>query len=106
RLLFTCTAEVLTLNLLISPLVWPHHFVFVMPLAVFAVATAGRQHPMLIGAFLFLTFMWPWSDVFILGYHRLAGVAIALAVTAPHAAGTWTALNGQASLGEIEVPAR
>jgi alpha-1,2-mannosyltransferase len=83
RLLFACASEVLVLNLFVSPLVWPHHFVFALPFAVFAAATEGPRRPILIGTALFLTFAVPWSDVFVLGYHRLAGVALALYATTP-----------------------
>jgi hypothetical protein len=84
--LFACTAEILALNLFVSPLVWPHHFVFALPLAVFAAASEGARRPILIGTSLILTFALPWSDVFLLGYHRLIGVALALYATSPRQA--------------------
>jgi hypothetical protein len=83
RLLFACASEVLALNLFVSPLVWPHHFIFALPFAVFATATEGARRPILIGTAVFLTFAVPWSDVFVFGYHRLAGVALALYATTP-----------------------
>jgi len=76
--LFVCTAEVLALTLFVSPLVWPHHFVYVLPLTVVAAATvpSARQWHVAIAAL--LMFAMPWSDFFGFGYHRLIGLGLLL----------------------------
>jgi len=83
--LFACTAEVLAISLLVSPLVWPHHFVFALPLAVFAAATAPPERRLIVGAGAILMFAMPWSDLFVFGYHRLLGLCLLLRACRPEA---------------------
>lgn len=81
--LFGCTAETLAITLLISPLVWPHHFVYALPLVVYAAARGGEYGRMLVGVGAVLMFAVPWFDVFLLSYHRLAGLYLVLYACRP-----------------------
>lgn len=81
--LFACTAETLAITLLISPLVWPHHFVYALPLVVYAAARAGERGRILVGVGAVLIFAVPWFDVFLLSYHRLAGLCLVLYACRP-----------------------
>jgi Glycosyltransferase family 87 len=81
--LFACTAEVLAITLFVSPLVWPHHFVFVLPLTVFAAATAPPERRLFVGAGATLMFAMPWSDLFPFSYHRLVGLWLMLHACPP-----------------------
>jgi hypothetical protein len=74
------------LMLLLSPMVWEHHYVLALPLAVWAVATRGAEKPWPTGAALLLMFAVPTFDVFPLSYHRIAGLLMLVALTPPGAA--------------------
>jgi hypothetical protein len=75
------------LMLLLSPMVWEHHYVLALPLAVWAVATQGRSRPWSIGFALVLMFAVPTFDVFPLSYHRIAGLLTLVALTPPRPGG-------------------
>jgi hypothetical protein len=75
-----CTA----LMLLVSPMVWEHHYVLVLPLAVWAVATRGPSRPWAIGLALVLMLAVPTFDVFLFSEHRIAGLLTLVALTPPH----------------------
>ena len=81
--LFACTAEVMALTLFVSPLVWVHHFVFALPIAVLAAATAPPERRDLVGAGAILMLAMPWSDLFLVGYHRLFGLGLILYACRP-----------------------
>ncbi|MFH0922025.1 MAG: glycosyltransferase family 87 protein [Fibrobacterota bacterium] len=74
--------DMLPLMLLVSPTVWPHHFVLVMPFALQALYDAKQKSPMLIGLFVGLVFLLPVFDFYPFSYHRLAGL-IGLCLVAP-----------------------
>jgi hypothetical protein len=83
------------LVLLLSPMVWEHHYVLALPLAVWAVATRGPEKPWPIAFALVLMFAVPTFDVFPLSYHRIAGLLMLLALVPPrepHA--PWTTGGG------------
>ena len=69
--------------LLLSPMVWEHHYVLMVPLAIWAIATAGKERPWAVGAGTFLMFCIPIFDVYPLSYHRLAGLSVLLWCTRP-----------------------
>jgi hypothetical protein len=71
------------LMLLLSPMVWEHHYVLALPLAVWAVATQGSSRPWPIGLALVLMFAVPTFDVFPLSYHRIAGLLMLVALSSP-----------------------
>ena len=77
--------DALAVPLLCAPLVWEHHYVMALPIAVWAVAFAGRRSPWWIAAACLLIFGVPTFDVFPLSYHRLAGLVMLLYVTSPSA---------------------
>ncbi len=71
------------LMLLISPVVWEHHYLMALPLALLAFAAAGRERPWQVGAGWALALVVPTFDVFPLSYHRLAGLLLLLHATDP-----------------------
>lgn len=71
------------LMLLLSPMVWEHHYVLALPLAVWAAATQGLSRPWPIGVALLLMFAVPTFDVFPLSYHRIAGLLMLVTLTPP-----------------------
>ena len=75
--------DCVALMLLLSPMVWEHHYVLALPLAVWAVATRGSSRPWSIGFALVLMFAVPTFDVFPLSYHRIAGLLMLVALTPP-----------------------
>jgi len=75
------------LMLLLSPMVWEHHYVLALPLAVWAVATGGPSRPWPIGVALLLMFAVPTFDVFLLSYHRIAGLLMLVVLTPPREGG-------------------
>jgi hypothetical protein len=68
--------DAIPLALLLSPLVWEHHFVFVMPFLLWVIATVGSQKPWQIGGAAFLIYAIPVFDVFPISYHRIAGLVL------------------------------
>jgi hypothetical protein len=76
-------ADCLALMLLVSPMVWEHHYVLALPLAVWAVATRGPSQPRAIGVALILMLAVPTFDVFPLSFHRIAGLLALVALTPP-----------------------
>jgi hypothetical protein len=73
--------DALALALMISPTVWEHHYLLAIPIAVWAVAGWGRRHPIAIASATILIFALPTFDVFLLSYHRIAGLLLLLWVT-------------------------
>lgn len=75
------TSDVFALQLIVSPLVWEHHFVLGLPVAWYAVARAGRTKPLLVGAGIALMLWMPTADVWLLSHHRLVGLLMLLWAT-------------------------
>lgn len=71
------------LMLLISPMVWEHHYVIALPLAVWAVAMQGSSRPWPVAIALILMFAIPTFDFFPFSYHRLVGLFILIIVASP-----------------------
>jgi hypothetical protein len=89
------TLDFIALSLLISPLVWVHHYVLAIPLMIWAAATRGDR-PGLIGLVAMLIFVLPVFDIYPLSFHRFAGMMILVALTAPRpVAEHWAALQGR-----------
>jgi hypothetical protein len=86
RAMVVSTAELLALALLISPRVWPHQFVYALPLTMVAAAVAPAERRALVALAALLVFGFPWSEVFPAPFVRQAGVALLLFTTAPHRA--------------------
>lgn len=70
--------DTMALMLLVSPLVWEHHYVLAMPFVVWAFATNGMHKPLRVLVAAFLMLVPPTFDVFPLSYHRLAGLLLLL----------------------------
>jgi hypothetical protein len=69
----------LLIMMLLSPLVWEHHYVLTLPLGIWAlarVAVPGTSQPRRIRAVLAAALVYapPTFDVFPFSYHRLAGL--------------------------------
>lgn len=75
--------DAIALALLISPSVWEHHFVIVIPIAVWAIATRRFDKPLLVCIGTFLIFCIPTFEIFPLSFHRLAGLLILVWLTTP-----------------------
>ena len=69
----------LLIMMLLSPLVWEHHYVLTLPLAIWAltrIVAMGTSRPRLLRAVLAAALVYtpPTFDVFPFSYHRLAGL--------------------------------
>ncbi|MGQ9706917.1 MAG: glycosyltransferase family 87 protein [bacterium] len=80
---YSHSVDALSLGLLISPHVWEHHYVFVIPIIILAISTIGYRKPWIIGISSFLMLVIPTFDVFPLSYHRIAGLLLLLFYTSP-----------------------
>lgn len=69
--------------LLLSPMVWEHHYVLALPLAAHALATRRHLHPRAVWLGTALLFALPTFDVFLASWHRLAGLLLLLWATEP-----------------------
>jgi hypothetical protein len=76
-------SDVLAATLIAAPSTWEHHYVLALPTAVAAVALCGRAQPIAVAAALLAIFAVPTFDVFVLSWHRLAGLVALLWLTAP-----------------------
>lgn len=77
------TSDALVIALLISPMVWEHHFVLALPLAVFAAAVAPRGDHVKVASALTLAFLLPVFDLFPLSHLRTLGIIWLLLLTNP-----------------------
>lgn len=75
------TADIFALQLVVSPLVWEHHFVLALPVAWHAIATRGRQQPVLVATGVALALWMPTADIFLLSHHRMLGLVLLLWAT-------------------------
>jgi hypothetical protein len=78
--------DILGLSLLVSPILWDHHFVLALPLALWAVAAHGRRRPWQMGIGVFLMLGQPSMDLFPLSFLRPAGLFLLLWYSAPDGA--------------------
>ena len=83
RLQYSNAADFLALAVFVSPLLWTHHFVLVMPLAIAAFIANGQNRKLLFLLASFLIFGLPMFDVFPFSYAGLAGVALLFWLTSP-----------------------
>ncbi len=77
------TLDAIALGLLISPLVWEHHYLLVLPLIVYATLVRERSAWPRIGVATVLMLAIPVFDVFPFSYHRIAGLLLLLDTTSP-----------------------
>lgn len=85
--------DAVALALLISPTVWIHHYVLVIPIAIWAIATCAYKHPWHVGAAILLTQCLPTSAIFLFGYHRVVGLLMLVILTSPRS--TMTSLESE-----------
>ncbi len=83
RAMIVSTAEILALALLVSPRVWPHQFVYALPLVAVAAAVVPSERRAMVALAAALIFGFPWSEVFPAPFIRQAGVVLLLVTTAP-----------------------
>lgn len=103
------TMDAAAFAILASPLVWEHHFVVALPIALWAYATRGRERPWLIGLAAFAIFCMPTVSLYPLVYHRLVGLLMLLWLTRPDAVrAAWLEgqLFGAATIGASAASAR
>jgi hypothetical protein len=81
--LFSHTVDALALALLISPMAWEHHYVFALPIIIWAFATRGNDKAWQVGFAAFLILALPTFDFFILSYHRFVGLLLLVFYTSP-----------------------
>lgn len=77
------TLDAIALALLISPLVWEHHYILALPLIIYAALTQERSAWPRVGIAAFLMLAIPIFDVFPFSYHRAAGLLLLLHTTSP-----------------------
>ncbi|MBL8025485.1 MAG: DUF2029 domain-containing protein [Fibrobacteres bacterium] len=73
--------DTLLLMMFISPLVWEHHLIFAIPVAIWAMFTV-KKHSVLVLIAALIIFLPPTFDIYPFSYHRLLGLLI-LAFTIP-----------------------
>jgi hypothetical protein len=81
------TADIFALQLVVSPLVWEHHFVLALPVAWHAIATQGQRQPVLVATGVALALWMPTADIFLLSHHRMLGLVLLLWATRHRPAG-------------------
>jgi hypothetical protein len=92
--------DALAFALLASPSVWEHHYVMALPLALVACASRAEERPGLLALGLFAMLAMPTFDLFPLGYHRVAGLCLLLALTQPGSTQAWLASSARAQPSE------
>lgn len=71
------------LMLLLSPLVWEHHYVFALPVIVWAILTRGSERPWLVSSAAALILLVPTYDLFPLSLNRLLGLLLLVWLISP-----------------------
>lgn len=96
--------DAIALALIVSPVVWEHHYLLIMPVVIWAVARAQSQRQFwLIGISTFLIFAMPTFDLFPFSYHRLLGLLVLMVAVSPAYVPNWGATNQW--LGKSDQPA-
>ena len=75
--------DFISLSLLITPSAWDHHFITVLPLALWAIALRGRELPGWVGVGIVCIFALPPFDIFPFSFLRMFGVIALLVLTPP-----------------------
>lgn len=73
--------DMLPLMLLVAPSIWEHHFILIMPFALWAFALAEKKRYPALFVSLGLVFLVPVIAVFPWGYHRLIGLLVLIYLT-------------------------
>ncbi|MBZ0272960.1 glycosyltransferase 87 family protein [bacterium] len=77
------SADAIAAMLLVSPMVWEHHYVLALPIALYALIAVPRARLPLAALAVALMLAIPTFNVFPFSYHRLAGLVLFLVVTRP-----------------------
>lgn len=86
--------DAIVLGLLISPVVWEHHYLLALPVVIWALANQDVTARLgLVGVSAFLIFVIPTFDIFPFSYHRLAGLLLLAATLPPMVVTPWSALR-------------
>lgn len=86
--------DAIALGLLISPVVWEHHYLLALPLVIWALASQTKVERLwLVALSAFLIFVLPTFDIFPLSYHRLLGLLLLLATLPPVAVVPWSLIG-------------
>ena len=83
RRLVAHTSDAIALTLILSPMVWEHHFIFAFPLVILALALGGNRPSRLVPIGAALIYWVPVFDVFAFSDHRLLGLILLLIATHP-----------------------
>jgi len=75
--------DALALLLLVSPCVWAHHYVITTPIVLWTIAMRGPTQPWHVGIAAFLTLALLPFPIFLVSYHRVAGLLMMVVLTAP-----------------------
>ena len=75
--------DAIAMVLIISPLVWEHHYILTIPLIIWVILTQGKQKPWRVGVAAFLICAIPIFDVYPFSYHRIAGLLLLLSASPP-----------------------
>jgi hypothetical protein len=78
--------DAIALALIISPLVWEHHYILALPFIIYVAVTRGQEQPWRVGIGTFLICAVPVFDLFPLSYHRVAGLLLLVSASVPHSA--------------------
>ncbi|OGL40962.1 MAG: hypothetical protein A2043_11100 [Candidatus Schekmanbacteria bacterium GWA2_38_9] len=69
--------------LLLSPMVWEHHYIISLPIAIWSISIMGRDKPWQVGTSMFLIYVLPTFDVFPFSYHRVVGLVMLVCLIKP-----------------------
>lgn len=69
--------------LLVSPMVWEHHYVLAIPITLMAISMYRNAFYPLLWAGILLIFIFPVTDIFILSLNRILGLMLLLYITRP-----------------------
>jgi hypothetical protein len=69
--------------LLLSPMVWEHHYILIMPIMLWAMVRVGDQQALWLGISYLLIYLLPTFDLYPFSYHRMVGLLMLLYVTSP-----------------------
>ncbi|MEN6356649.1 MAG: glycosyltransferase family 87 protein [Armatimonadota bacterium] len=75
--------DILALALVLSPLVWEHHYVLAVPIVLWSIMCRHRRKPWLVGIGSLLILLPPSFDVWLFSYHRIVGLAMLIASSSP-----------------------
>lgn len=86
--------DAIALGLLLSPIVWEHHYLLALPLVIWAMANQRTVEQLWrVALSAFLIFVIPTFDFFPLSYHRLAGLLLLLGTLPPMPILQWAGLQ-------------